>query len=281
MKPLTQSLIDTVSASLKGAKLAKLQASIAVLQESIAQGGWVSRGSAKARSGFYQGFIKTRYEQQYWSKTGVERSKEQELIDREASDLEFCLNYGHAFTGDFKVAIKALKTQNTFKVSDEVIQAWVGLCVEYNEASKILDLLRPVPQITPIGLSPKVTATLKEINLDLDINSIRPAKIDFKLVQSYDEKGQPKFDRYGLPVLEPEYFVAWSEGILHRQSRFSHCGCHACGKHIPSGRVVPVEVKDQKSGNLVSLWLGEDCSAKIFGIKAVGIRKEKDAKRNA
>jgi hypothetical protein len=135
-----------------------------------------------------------------------------------------------------------------------------------------LDASRPVPVITAIGLSPRVTATLKECNLDVDLPSIKLAKIDFRWVRAYED-GKPAFRKDGKPRMEKCYFVEWSQGIKHGCSRFADGGhCEACGKRIPSQRYVPIEATCKKQG-LISMWIGCDCAKNIFGIKDAGIDK--------
>jgi hypothetical protein len=249
MDKLNPALVATVSAFLNGNRREKFLASVKVLNDSLAQGGWITRGSVKAQSGFYQGLA-----------TKLDQAGHFELY--------MCLRFGQVrFTGE--VPDKDIEDCG---VPSRVGQAWVALCREVKAARQELDLARPLPKITAIGLSPKVTATLTECNLDLDINTIRLAKIDFKLVQDRDEKTRAlKFDRDGNPVMIRLYFVAWTPGIKHSLSRFAQGGhCHACGKFIPSCRFVPVEATCKRNG-LVSMLLGCDCSRNIFGIQDVGI----------
>lgn len=265
MKPLTQSLIDTVRTALKGAKLAKFDASIAVLQESIAQGGWILRGRVKANSGFYQGIAKPEFPKDTYENPAA----------KDAWGLAFALSYGKRFRGNDECdgnignldrAIVTLRAMTKLKLTDDQIHAWVGLVEEVAAAEAELDAARPLPQITAIGLSPKVTATLTEMNLDIDLPSIRLAKLERRERQVMHPKtGRMITVYYHVPV--------WTPGIAHGTSRFAGGGCEACGKRIPSGKFVAVEAYDKRGARLVSLWLGCDCAKNIFGIKDVGIAK--------
>jgi hypothetical protein len=262
VKPmLDPKLIEIVRSALKGAKLTKFDASIVVIRESLAQGSWVPRGSVKAQSGFYQGIARSGYHRDY--------SREE---TRQAWDLDFCLQYGRAFEGkNVKRALALLRDGRTrdgepvkLKLTDEQVFAWVELCRQKDEVFEFLHEARPAPKITRIGLSPKVTKTFTEMNLDLDVQSIRPAKLEKeeRWIEGEDGKKQK------VTI----YRVVWSKGVVHGLSRFAGRGaCEACGKPIPSCMFVPVEAHDRKSGKLVSLWLGCDCAANIFGIKDVGI----------
>lgn len=308
MKSLTPALVATVRAALKGAKLAKFDASIAILNESIAQGGWTSRGAIKSNSGFYQGLVPhMNFQRDYGLKYSKAKGAKQEYADDDsAQDLERCLNFGQAVEPDrcdVERGIPRLRAnlerheEPPIKVSDDVIRAWVALCAEKDEASQALTKARPLPRITTIGLSPKVTMTLKECNLDLDLPSIKMAKIEerfrpafewtykevactptrhnrWKSVEKIPDQYVPAFDKKGKRKLEMYYVVIWTVGIVHNASRFIS-GCQACGKHIPSGKFVPVEAHDKQSGKLISMWLGCDCAANIFGIKDIGVEQPK------
>lgn len=288
-KKLNEKLVETVAKALKGARLTKFLDSIKVINDSLEQGGWVSRGSVKANSGFSD-----------ICKIDINAAQELPLADIRhftATDVCFLLRHGSEirkgvpayFSGTNypETALEILQsgvtylreTGNLKKISDDVILAWFYLVREKNIAVHLLDSLRPLPVVTSIGLSPKVTATLTECNLDLDLSSLKLAEIAFRFVQAKkwsDEKKKwlPVFDKNGACVLEKEYYPKWTVGTVHDQSRFAggrHC--HACGKRIPSGRFVPIEAFDNYSKNIISMWLGCDCAKNIFGIKDVGIGK--------
>jgi hypothetical protein len=289
MQQLNATLVVTVSAALKGKRLEKFQASIEIIHASLAQGGWTPRGSVKAQAGL-TGITSARLglgglypEGQYTPHAdGTNHRTERHPLCDTARDLTWTLS-GGCLHGD-PAALLALLSEpevvqclRAAKVSVAAAGAWIRLLAEIKEASTLLDAARPLPRITAIGLSPKVTATLQECNLDLDLASIKPAKIDFFDTQKLDAKtGAPVYhERKQKWTMERVYFVAWTPGIRHGRSRFASRGrgCHACGKTIPSGRFVPIEALDRKSGEMVSMWLGCDCAENIFGIKDVGVAK--------
>jgi len=295
-KKLNENLVATVAKVLKGAKLAKFLDSIKVINDSLEQGGWVSRGSVKAESGFYQGISKI-------GRIGVEICSPEWYASNDVSTLfnyggwcynkevkakkwddvtgdEILLPYPSTEIGVLELGVKTIRERiKSFKLSDEVILAWFYLVREKTNAVHLLDSLRPVPTVTSIGLSPKVTTTLTECNLDLDLPSLKLAEIAFRFVQAKkwdNEKKEclPVFDKNGACVLDKEFYPKWTVGTVHNQSRFAGgYHCHACGKAIPSGRFVPIEAFDKNSKNIISMWLGCDCAKNIFGIKDVGIGK--------
>ena len=298
MKKLNEKLVATVAAVLKGAKLKKFLDSIQVINDSLAQEGWIPRGSVKADSGFYQGICKVGASVEVCSAEWYASNDVSSLLNYGACGMETKLKdiisgkskklkYPDTELGVLELGVKTLREhpdprRPVLKLSDEVILAWYKLVQEKEVAKELLDDARPLPKITPIGLSPKVTKTLKECNLDLELSSIKMAKIAFRFVQAtyYDKKKEkvlPLFDKdNGACLLDKEYYVKWTEGIKHHQSRFAAGGCHceACGKAIPSGRFVPVEAFDKKKSVLISMWLGCDCAHNIFGIKDIGIKQK-------
>lgn len=265
MTPLSQNLIDAVRSHLSGARLAKFDRSVQVLQDSLRQGGWVKRGKATASAGFYQGLS-----------TSVHRW-EYDYADKAASAMFFCLAYGRPVAPiRLRDAVKSIPDALMGRCGGAmVVLSWAELCLEVYMSIDMLDKARPLPVITEIGLSPRVTITLKEMNLDIDLPSIKLAKIETRYRPAFGPDLKPIVDPVtGQQMMEPYHVVVWTPGIKHGRSRFAGSGCEACSKHIPSGRFVPIEARDLKSGDLVSFWIGCDCAANIFGIKDVGVNKE-------
>lgn len=272
MKPsLTPELIETVRSGLKGKKLEKFNESIAILQESLAQDGWTPRGSIKAQSGLYQGVAK--YNVSYHS--GPEHNEDFALM--------MCLNYGSP-AGEIGNAIDRLFTRVSkktgkliaAKMNRQFVEAWVEFCREAYRASEYLTALRPKPVITEIGLSPKVTATLKDMSLDINLPSLKPAEIKFRQEPAFDKDGNRMYNRLGEPMFNYIPYVDWTPGTKFNRTRFSYtgnCNCEACGKRIPSGMFVPVEADDQNSGDRIGMWIGVDCARNIFGIKDKGLNR--------
>lgn len=258
ISPELEHSIDVVANYFKGSKRTKFLASIGVFRESIEQKSWIPRGKIKSNSGFYQGLSK--------NKVGpLENEEPRESYLSTNYHAEACIQYGQPYKGRVIPTVAG--------VPDVVVSAWIHCCNEMKLLSDKLDQLRPPPKVTAIGLSPKVTKTLIEMNLEIDLPSIKPAKIVTKYRQKVDDKTfKPMFDQQNKPVMEPYEVVEWSPGIKLHQSRFdvSDGVCEACGKRIPSGIYVPIEARCQKVG-LVGLWLGVDCAKNIFGVKDQGV----------
>lgn len=255
MKQLTPMLVTEIAAHLTGKRRQKFLDSVNVINVSLAQEGWTPRGSSKAHSGFGQGLATLKGP-----------------TPRDEFELYMCVQYGQGNRLK-EVPSDEQITKLYPKVPLSVVRAWIELCVEKHNAFELLNAARPVPVITAIGLSPKVTATLTECGLDLDLPSIRMAKIEHYDQPAFNDDGTPKFHKNGERAMDRIYYVAWSEGIKHMRSRFAVAGgCEACGKRIPSRLFVPIEATCKKQG-LISMWLGCDCARNIFGVKDVGLDK--------
>lgn len=299
MSTISSDLVERVCAELPGSKKKRLQDGLAVLHASLEQGSWTPRGSTKVSAATSQGLCRVRRQYVYLNR---EEASAEVLRARDVLDgVEWALQYGQLRNPVVMGAVtlqeiqQALDTLNDCEkekwlkvgrklVTAELTFSWIRLLYAIALAVRELDRARPVPAVTAINLSPRVTATLTECGLDLDLSSIKPAKIDFYKRFLFNEDGSPKLDRFGEHDFEKVYFVAWSEGIAHQRSRFNwnqgkgqYLQCHACGKGIPSCMFVPFEAWDKKSQLKISMWLGTDCATNMFGIKDVGI-EVKEAK---
>jgi hypothetical protein len=286
---LPTAAIETVAAAFKGKRLELFRASMDILSEALENGAWLpKKASAQVMKGVNKGLT---------GKRDILRSVDPHRSNHIGSDapgtnhdLYMLLRFAHPLNAEHvasrNTAYATLTPTSPWTadgsilpvqgLSAKLVQAWQDVCEAVHAACEMLDEARPKPVITAIGLSPKVTTTLKEMDLDIDLPSIRMAKIDYYGTQKWDEKKNAwKFKQNGMPIMEHAYFVCWTKGIKHNMSRFAHSGgCEACGKHIPSGRFVPVEANCRKNG-LVSFWLGCDCARNIFGIKDLGLAKSK------
>jgi hypothetical protein len=267
MNPLNPQLVAVVSSRLKGKKLENFLASVAVINDSIAQGGWVSRGRAKGDSGFYQG-------------CGIHYDPRYEGGQDGGDDfaLGMCLNYGSdpgLPAARLSRAIDRLFERIPKCPDRRFVEAWVELCGEKSVAFAHLDASRPAPARTEIGLSPRVTATLKGAGLDVDLPSVKMPEIAYRLGPKMTREGEVMMNREGTAsVLDRYYYMKWAPGTKLGLSRFSDrpCNCEACGKLIPSGMFVPIEADDRKNGH-IGLFVGCDCARSIFGVKDVGIQR--------
>lgn len=248
-----------------------------VVNESLAAGGWTKGSSQKRSIGMQRPNVEvqreTRPNHETATSADYDFAREHNKILRE---LEMYINYGRLMNDTLE---NRLQYVNLKKHSVEFVKAYAALYVEHVDACRELDLMRPLPVVTKIGVSPTVTKTFTEMNLNLDLASIKLAEIAFRLVPWLDNKGNKAYKENGDLLMTREYYVKWSKGIKHGQSRFSAVRkhqCEACGHGIPSGNFVAVEAFDKNLNNQISLWVGCDCAKNIFGIKDVGIKRTQE-----
>jgi hypothetical protein len=267
ISPDLERAIQTVQTFLKGGRRAKFDKGIGVLTASIAAGQWLPRGKVTVQSAVYQGIVQSKNIPHRWG-YAPEASETGSPAWDEYNELESSLVYGRPYRGKLTIP------STHIKVPENVQQAWFAVCIGVRELCDVLDRIRPKPVITSIGLSPKVTKTLEEMDLDLDLSTLKIPPVE-KIGEQpkIDRKtGKPVLDRYGVPMMEDVYKVMWSVGTVFRLSRFAYADCEACGKRIPSNMYVPVEVDGSKDGKPVhaGLHIGVDCARNIFGIKDKG-----------
>lgn len=296
MKELNPKLIKIISEAISGKRLEHFINCVNIINESLALGGWTSRGSVKSQKGFSQGI--TNY-------IGFDRSTYGDYVDGERVETEesrrqgIACNLARALSGSsgsskseglFKFALKDVEEayevlngsytrqgkEIKLKVSVEVAKAWIELCDEVKEARIFLDTSRPLPVITEVGVSPRVTRTLDDMGMGASSYSVKLAELERreKFVDAIDKRTGKKIKKRIV-----WYVVVWSEDIIHNQSRFSlySCNCDACGKKIPSGRFVAMELH-KDNGEKLSMWVGTDCAKNLFGIKDVGVERPQEEK---
>jgi hypothetical protein len=298
MNGLSPELVAIIRSEKKGAWLKKFDESVEIINVSAAQDAWVLRGSVKADSGFYQGTGIRIPDSSSHMGTGRMITNSYGTFEEQIPNpdhepqfaLHMCLAYGQPVYVNVDHIVNRLETWKSDRTdklirgkhSVKFVKAWVALCEEKRIICAALTEARPKPVITDIGLSPRVTATLEEMDLRVDLPSIKMAEIKYNLVprRNADPKspdfGKILMNREGnASLLDKSYYVAWTPGTLHRVTRFSglNCNCEACGKSIPSGRFVPIEADDRKIGH-IGMWIGCDCARNIFGVKDIGLERK-------
>lgn len=278
MKPkLSQDLIDVVKTAFKGKRLEKLEKSIRLIEESLEVGSWIKGASRSADTGFSQGLTN-----KYFTTSRNLEDEERNLMWDISRTIRCGVSFKHdvVISNTFNRMLEVIEPDRLgkiakLKLSAEQVTAWVQLCQQKKEAIEWLDSSRPLPVITDLGTSPKVKATLLDMNLDLSQSTIKYPELE-RHERFYYETIRGRKVR----MRDVWYTIVWEEGILHHQSRFSGYSstgcprCDACGKSIPSGRLVPLEGKN-KDGEWMSILAGTDCAKTLFGVKDVGIKMEK------
>ena len=234
---------------------------------SLKNEGWIDGAKRSALSGIHQGLVQN-----------IQLKYNQEEEYQIARALDVSLSHGLVYKElprtlpEIEKAWKYIKTWSRYPVdkkeliTPQDIKAWIKSVDAILNAVDHLNSLRPKPTLTKILLSKKVTKTLKEMNLDIDIQSIRLPEFGQKEFDYISKSGTRKSFTYWFPL--------WQKGTKHEKSRFAGNGqCEACGKQILSRRFVPIEAFDKTEKETISLWLGQDCAKKIFGVKDIGVDK--------
>jgi hypothetical protein len=271
MTTLPTAAIETVAAHFKGKRRELFLGSIEVLKAAIENGAWLpKRSRPQVHKGIGKGLTSTRAILHSVGHRGTAENHE----------LSMLISYGQALDADHVNARYPEQFRTPWNpdgsiktidgLSSEVVSAWDTVCRFVAAECDRLDSSRPKPVITAIGLSPKVTATLTEVGLDLDLSTITYPELEEYETLARNKKGELVTVKALRPV--------WPIGTVHGASRFARGShCEACNKSIPSGSFVPMYATDRKCGKSVSMWLGRDCASAIFGIKDVGISRA-DAK---
>lgn len=272
LNEVTEAQIEVLRKGLSEKNFKKALAAIGMINESARAGGWLKGQKRTAEINYRQKSKMAKiandvYESLYQEMRNHAGEKYAELLNK----WKIAFSVYHAVTQytpfpsqeEFSLIADQYET-DAFDLLPEMaaVNAAIAQTVE------ALNNLHPKPVITPVGLSPKVQATLLECNLSLDLATIQYPKMEARVCEEMDKSGRVYKITYYVPI--------WPDDTQHGMSRFAGLRpgcCEACGKTIPSGRMVPVQVKDIGYGCHVSLWVGEDCAKKIFGIKANGITK--------
>jgi hypothetical protein len=131
------------------------------------------------------------------------------------------------------------------------------------EAMDRLDATRPVPQISYLGASPTVTATMERLGVVANMGTVRVCPMEWIEKEITDKAGKKSWIKVGRLV--------WPQGTVHNKSRFAckTSNCHACGHAIKTNNWIPLVV-DQADGTPVSVWVGRDCAKTLFGVAVSG-----------
>jgi hypothetical protein len=254
--------IETIAGFFNGSRRTAFIESIAVIRESVEQGTWVGRGHQRAAKGIKD------------IATHKALTQPNDYSDPRHRSLFACYmaaSYGSLpRQADLDAATDADLAAIAPKVPVHVTRAWLRLLVALREVYADLDGSRSMPVYTEIGLSPKVSKTLQDAALDLDLTTRRMCPLGWRWVDKDDGLGNIVMGPDGKPLQVKFYFPDWPVGTVFGASRFAYCDCEACGKSIPSKLVVPILVSD-RAGRPLGFWFGRDCARNILGIKDAGI----------
>jgi len=248
-----------------GKALANASHALDLLAESEAEGCWVPNAKRTVDSCLYKTNIAKKIYRTHGASIESLGTYDDPVQER-GYRVAFILQFGAwRRPGDINWQVVRSKT------NDPDLLKILDLSLEYTESfdalSRLaykLDTVAPKPQITSVGVSPTVTKTLAEINVEGRLSTIRLCPIEWRKVDTVDKNKRPIQIWVGR--------LKWPAGTVHGASRFtdndgSLSHCQACGHSIQNAfNWVPI-LMDTAQGIPVSLWVGRDCSRNLFGIR--------------
>ena len=231
-----------------GKSLENAKVAVELLKASEAQGSWVPKASQKVRAAL--------------GKANVAKKTLLKLMPahtykspKDETALYYALTYG-------SLGNLLLVDFTTSNLPVPVLQ-YVRDFQPVAALLKKLDDTRPKPVFTALGVSPTVTATLTRLNL-------KPETVRICPIEWYEVEVQVN----GKPQRQWRAKLLWPVGAVHGASKFhataNNQQCQACGHAIRNAyNWVPL-LLDGADGKTYSLWVGKDCSKKLFGIEVKG-----------
>lgn len=257
-----------------GKSLENAMAAAELLETSMAQGFWVKGASRKVAAALSKSNVAQKTVKPVRAaieKLGVPEGVSQydskfRDVARQGWEIGHCMYFG-SFASIQKVDFAAARAAAAGTKLESVIEKAAQYAADFAEVAAAitkLDATRPAPVFTSLGLSPTVTATLK--NLDAEKFEVCPIRWEER--SKVDPKtGKTEFYMVGI--------LLWPEGTKHHTSRYSfgtanNRQCHACGHAIRNMfNWVPL-ILWAKDGTAKSLWVGRDCAESLFGVKVTG-----------
>lgn len=256
----------------KGKSREKAEHALFLLSESQAEGQWIPKASRSVRAALGKHNVAAKIGRDIES-TLKELQTPKEKSGYGLGDgyyLASAMIYGghsRLLDIDMKALAKLAKTdeqKEALKVATEFRDAFLEVAQLMNQ----LDITRPKPVFTSIGVSRTITKTLEDASLDLNTNTIRicPSKTIWvkKLVK--DKKTGKEYER-NVPIM----ILLWPKDTVFNASRFTQGHqCQSCGHAIHNPfNWCPILI-DNKAGVPHALWIGRDCAETVFGIKVTG-----------
>lgn len=154
------------------------------------------------------------------------------------------------------------KTLTTYEQREAlgVARQWWTSMMPVALAMQALDLARPPPVLTRLGVSPLITATL---------SSLQATKVELCPTETrwvWSEEKQLWIPH--MHLLWPAGTQHWTSPHLRTSSRFSKC--HSCGHAIRNpGNWVPLVLTGADAVPR-AYWVGRDCAESLFGVHLSG-----------
>ena len=282
---ITRSLVDAAATLLSAKSQEKFFASIDVLNRSLENDQWETRGQVKVESGV-KNFIK------YSDFPSYGLSGWQHKTNRVENAMEAVLYYGFgSYSRDaqldilknnmdeVKSLITKLKTKKG-RTEDAIISA-INVMSEINQAIKYLNSVVVQSKLDLSSLSDRQRDTLSSSCVDVDFMSMRLAKIVYPvtIIPAYPQfaSAETKSHRatacYGVNIFAQVPAIEWEQGTIFGATGKGSHQCDACGKNIPSQMFVFLQATCKRTGRTLGLQFGTDCAHRMLNIKSEGVRR--------
>lgn len=281
---ITQSLVNSSATLLSTKGQEKFFASIDVLNRSLENDQWETRGQVKVESGL-KNFIKDSDLPSYglgW----------QHVTSEVESAMKSVLCYGlSSYSRDseldtlknnmdeVKLVIANMKTKKG-RTEDAIISA-INMMIEINQAIDYLNSVVVQSKLDLSSLSDRQRDTLSSSLVDIDFMSLRLAKIvypvtivpEYPQFASAENKSYRATACYSVNVFAHVPAIEWEQGTIFGATGKQGHQCDACGKNIPSQMFVSLQATCKRTGRTLGLHFGTDCAQRMLNIKSDGVRR--------
>lgn len=231
-------------------------AALQVLDRAIERGAWAKGEARKTRAALRNATVAQKVAARI---NGV----------RELFPLYMALRYGDSYVTSSMDLARMYDAAVACKREVDLAQGlmFITQLQPVYQALNALDITKPQPTITALGVSPTMTKTLDEAGLAP--TTVRVCAIEWSQQAVQDAEGNKTIVSVGR--------LLWPENTLHNYTRFARVKaghtdqCHACGHVIRNPfNWVPLLVDSAEDGTPHSMWVGKDCAHSLFGIKVAG-----------
>jgi len=283
---ITQSLVNSSATLLSGKSQQKFFASIDVLNRSLENDQWESRGQSKVIAGTNH-FIKDSDLPSY----GLSLRQHEKNKVEDAMHYVLWVGFNSYIVIDsfidtlknnmdeVKIIISKMKTKKG-RTEDAIISA-IMLMAEINQAIHYLNSVVVQSKLDISSLSDRQRDTLSSSLVDIDFMSLRLAKIVYPVTivpvypqfASAENKNHRATACYRVYIFAQVPAIEWEQGTVFGATGKQGHQCDACGKNIPSQMFVFLQATCKRTGRTLGLQFGTDCAHRMLNVKSDGVRR--------
>lgn len=280
---ITSSYVESASTLLSGKKVEKFLESISVVNRALENEYFEARGEVKVGAGL-KDFVKA-------SEFSSHNSEYHYSVDDEIENAMcglLMLGLASKFTKQeesislVEKNVDAIASRMNLKkgrTANAVVSA-TKLIIEVVKAVEYLNSIVKQSRLDLTSLSDKQIHTLSNSAVDVDIMSLRLAKIVYPVCIVKEEVHFANVERGRLKAnaVTSRYVFAevpsieWEKGTRFGATGKDSHQCDACGKNIPSQRFVYLQATCKRTGDTLGLQFGTDCASRILNVKSEGVK---------